>query len=167
MQINYSDEEVIKNGKPSIFLAGPTRRDERKDLSWRRDAEKILEKLGFDGIVYVPEFKDNVPWDGKYLKRQTDWEWTALNRADVIVFWIPRELEKMPGFTTNVEFGRYITMKPESVILGYPDFACKMGYLEYLYNTETKRTGNKTLEDTLKEAVKTVKELRTIREQFY
>ena len=54
MQINYSDEDV-KKGIKSIFLAGPTPRDGNV-ISWRIEACKILEKLGFDGIVYVPEY---------------------------------------------------------------------------------------------------------------
>ena len=52
MIINYSDEEIIE-GVKSIFLAGPTSR-ERGSVSWRREACKELERLGFNGIVYVP-----------------------------------------------------------------------------------------------------------------
>ena len=54
MKINYSDEEILK-GQKSIFLAGPTPRGEDA-VSWRKEACNILEKLGFDGIVYVPEY---------------------------------------------------------------------------------------------------------------
>ena len=32
-------------------------------------------------------------------------EWSALNVATIVVFWVPRNLETMPAFTTNVEFG--------------------------------------------------------------
>ena len=157
MYINYSDSDVKIDGRPSIFLAGPTRRDENKNLSWRREAEQILKEFHFDGIVYVPEFKENVPWDNKYLKRQTDWEWKALDAASVIAFWIPRELNEMPGFTTNIEFGRYITSKPESVVLGYPGWAKKMSYMEYLYNTVTGRKSHNELKTTLQEAVDMIK----------
>lgn len=54
MIINYSDQTIIKN-KKSIFLAGPTPRDE-KIKSWRITACERLNELGFDGIVYVPEY---------------------------------------------------------------------------------------------------------------
>ena len=54
MIVNYSDQEIIK-GEKSIFLAGPTPR-EKDIISWRNEAIKILENLGFDGIVYVPEY---------------------------------------------------------------------------------------------------------------
>lgn len=53
MIINYSDQTIIKN-KKSIFLAGPTPRDE-KTKSWRTTACERLNELGFDGVVYVPD----------------------------------------------------------------------------------------------------------------
>lgn len=46
MIINYSDEIIIK-GKKSIFLAGPTPRNENT-ISWRIDVCDRLEKSGFD-----------------------------------------------------------------------------------------------------------------------
>ena len=55
MQINYSDEKVLK-GEKSIFLAGPTPRSLDVE-TWRKEAIRILEELGFDGIVYVPELE--------------------------------------------------------------------------------------------------------------
>ena len=54
MKINYSDEKVIKNQK-SIFLAGPTPREENS-ISWRKEACEILRKKNFDGVIYVPEY---------------------------------------------------------------------------------------------------------------
>ena len=54
MRINYSDEKIVDSDK-SIFLAGPTPRGENAK-SWRVDACKKLEELGFDGVVYVPEY---------------------------------------------------------------------------------------------------------------
>ena len=36
---------------------------------------------------------------------QIEWEWEGLDRASAILFWIPRDLRTLPGFTTNVEFG--------------------------------------------------------------
>ena len=54
MQINYSDQPVITE-KKSIFLAGPTPRGENQ-ISWRKKACEILERLNFEDIVYVPEY---------------------------------------------------------------------------------------------------------------
>ena len=88
MLINYSDQEVLKNQK-SIFLAGPTPRGENAK-SWRTEACKILEELGFDGIVYVPEYSTWKP-KGDYVD-QAQWERDALSNASVIAFWVPRTL---------------------------------------------------------------------------
>lgn len=82
MIINYLDQDVIKNQK-SIFLAGPTPRGENT-ISWRTKACEELEKLGFYGIVYVPEYST---W--KHKEDYTDqamWERIALTEATVIMF---------------------------------------------------------------------------------
>lgn len=55
MIVKYYEDKVIEC-KKSIFLAGPTLRKEIVK-SWRPQAIEILEELGFDGVVYVPEFK--------------------------------------------------------------------------------------------------------------
>lgn len=55
MKVNYSDEPVVKAEK-SIFLAGPIPRDIEVQ-TWRKEAIKLSQDLGFDGIVYVPERK--------------------------------------------------------------------------------------------------------------
>ena len=130
MIVNYSDQEVIKNQK-SIFLAGPTPRDENTD-SWRTGACKIIEESGFDGVVYVPEYSTWKP-KANYVD-QAQWEREALSNASVIVFWIPRSLPDMPAFTTNVEFGYWL--HTGKVIYGRPDDARKIKYLDWLYKTD-------------------------------
>ena len=52
-----------------------------------------------------------------------------LNQISLIIFWVPRELEKMPAFTTNIEFGQW--MNSGKVVLGYPEDAEKMRYMQY------------------------------------
>ena len=130
MRVNFSDEVVLK-GKKSIFLAGPTPREE-KVASWRVDAVKKLEELGFDGVVFVPEYSTWVP-KTNYVD-QANWEREALTEATVILFWIPRSLPDMPGFSTNVEFGYWLHSK--KVIYGRPDGAPKTKYLDWLYKTD-------------------------------
>jgi hypothetical protein len=109
----------------SIFLAGPTPRD-RNTPSWRPEALDILRCLDYQGMVFVPEDDDysNVDYD-----KQVGWEFDALNCASVIAFWVPRELTKMPAFTTNVEFGMFVHSR--KVLLGFPPEAEKMSYLEH------------------------------------
>lgn len=150
MQINYSDQEVIKS-KKSIFLAGPTPRD-KNTISWRTKACEILKEQGFDGLVYVPEYSS---WKHKadYVD-QAMWERLALTEATLIVFWIPRHLPDMPAFTTNVEFGYWL--HTNKVLYGRPDNAEKIKYLDWLYKLDYQEEPYNNLEDLLKEAINKV-----------
>lgn len=152
MIVNYSDKEVIK-GKKSLFLAGPTPRNQ-ETLSWRPKAIEIFNNLNFDGVVYIPEYevRDGVVDNDK----QFAWELEALAEATVIVFWIPRKLPDMPAFTTNVEFGYWL--RTNKVIYGRPDNAEHIGYLDRLYKFNTGKTPINNLEQLLKEAVDSLKE---------
>lgn len=131
----------------SIFLAGPTPRD-RATRSWRPEALRMLQDLGFEGQIYVPETADWVPHE--HYEAQVHWEWEALNAATVVAFWVPRDLAAMPALTTNVEFGMLV--RSGKLVLGYPLYAQKMKYLAKL----AKRHGVPVfhdLEATLGEAV--------------
>lgn len=150
---NYSDEIIIK-GKKSIFLAGPTPRDENT-ISWRIDVCDRLEKLGFDGVVYNPEYSSWKP-KSSYID-QAEWEREALIEATVILFWIPRDLKDMPAFTTNVEFGYWL--HTGKVIYGRPDNSVKNKYLDWLYKVDYNKEPFNDLDKLLKEAIKMVDEL--------
>lgn len=147
MIINYSDQEVLK-GTQSIFLAGPTPRD-KEITSWRNEACKILEKLNFDGLVYIPEYSSWKPKDD-YVD-QAMWERKALTHASIIVFWIPRKLPEMPAFTTNVEFGYWL--HTNKVIYGRPDNAEKIKYLDWLYKLDYNEEPINNLEELLTKAI--------------
>ena len=135
MIVNYSNEPVIKSNK-SIFLAGPTPRSIDVE-TWRKEALIILDELGFDGVVYVPEREfDDRTFD---YDNQVSWEREAFYTAAVIVFWIPRNLETMPAFTTNVEFGYWLGKGDKTVLYGRPDDSERNRYLDWLYKTETNR----------------------------
>ena len=150
---NYSDEIIIK-GKKSIFLAGPTPRDE-SIISWRKDACDRLEKLGFDGVVYNPEYSSWVP-KSNYMD-QAEWEREALTAATVILFWVPRDLKDMPAFTTNVEFGYWL--HTGKVIYGRPDDSVKNKYLDWLYKVDYNKEPFNDLDELLKSAINMVDEL--------
>ncbi len=143
MIVNYSDQEIIK-GEKSIFLAGPTPR-EKDIISWRNEAIKILENLGFDGIVYVPEYSS---WKPKtdYVD-QAMWERVGLSNATIIAFWIPRHLPDMPAFTTNVEFGYWL--HTGKVVYGRPNDAEKIKYLDWLYKLDYNEEPIDSLEELL------------------
>jgi hypothetical protein len=124
MRVVYALEPYPTEVERTIFLAGPTPRAEDVP-SWRPEAMRLLEEKGWEGTVFVPE-----PRDGKFRPAyddQIEWELEGLRRADCIVFWIPRDLETLPGFTTNVEFGTWASSR--RVILGAPTDAPKLRYL--------------------------------------
>lgn len=150
MIINYSDQEV-KKGKKSIFLAGPTPRGEQ-DVSWRKEACQELEKLGFDGIVYVPEYSSWKPKED-YVD-QAMWERNALTEATIILFWIPRKLPELPAFTTNVEFGYWLPSG--KVIYGRPNNATKIKYLDWLYELDYQKQPFNNLNELVQAAINEV-----------
>lgn len=146
MIINYSDQEVIK-GVKSIFLAGPTPRDNGVE-SWRKYACEYLEDIGFDGVVYVPEYSI---WEPKKdYTDQAEWERDALSSATIITFWIPRQLPDMPAFTTNVEFGYWL--HTGKIKYGRPDDARKIKYLDWLYEIDMNEKPFNSLESLLSES---------------
>lgn len=153
MIINYSDQEVIKN-KKSIFLAGPTPRNNNV-ISWRTEACNKLEELGFDGVVYTPEYSSWKP--KKDYVDQAMWEREALTSSTVIMFWIPRSLPDMPAFTTNVEFGYWL--HSGKVIYGRPNDASKIKYLDWLYKEDCKKEPINNLDELLKESVELANKL--------
>jgi hypothetical protein len=137
MRVVCANEPWPTEFTKSIFLAGPSPRGEGN--SWRPDAIRELRAAGYDGVIFSPEPSDrNYPAD---YDQQISWELEAMNRSDCILFWIPRELEKMPGFTTNVEFGDML--KSGKVVLGAPEGAPKIRYLvdraerEFVVDTTT------------------------------
>ena len=117
--------------KNSIFLAGPTPRSEDVP-TWRKEALRLLKESGFAGSVFVPETAV-WGWLGDY-DGQVEWEWKALGLSNSTLFWVPRDLKDMPAFTTNVEFGFMVALRPDMVVLGSPEGAPKLRYLHSLAN---------------------------------
>jgi 8-oxo-dGTP pyrophosphatase MutT (NUDIX family) len=157
MITTYARQPFPSKVAKSIFLAGPTPRapqpGQKPTPSWRTEALKLLEELGYDGHVFVPE-----PQDGKWADNydeQLEWEEEALNRADCIVFWIPRDLKTLPGFTTNDEWG--VWKHSGKVVLGTPPKAPKTRY-QRIYAKKLQVPLNDRLKDTLKAAVDMVGE---------
>ena len=150
MQVIYANEEFPKEAKKMIFLAGPTPR-EKGTVSWRNEALNILEDLGYDGHVFVPEPRSGI-WRKDYYG-QIKWEKKGLAMADCIIFWIPRDLEILPGFTTNVEFGMYANSG--KIVLGSPKDAPKMRYLQAL-GEDYSVPQAMTLEDAIRKAMEMV-----------
>jgi hypothetical protein len=63
------------------------------------------------------------------------------------VFWVPRDLVTFPGFTTNVEFGRYVGSG--RCIYGRPPGSPQTKYLDWLYRKLTGGQPEESLRGTL------------------
>ncbi|MBI2064573.1 MAG: nucleoside 2-deoxyribosyltransferase domain-containing protein [Candidatus Yanofskybacteria bacterium] len=120
MQIVYTHEEPPQSFSKSIFLAGPTPRA-KEVKSWRPEALELLKTKGYDGVVFVPEDRDSNfdEFDTGYDYEKTpNWEHRMMDMADIVLFWVPRNLDTMPAFTTNVEFGLQAHLG--KIVLGAP-----------------------------------------------
>lgn len=154
MKIVYAQEKIPESFSKAIFLAGPTPRS--KDVaSWRPEAVRLLKKTAYDGIVFYPEYRDGRRDDikGNDYVNQIEWEEKCLNIADCIIFWIPRDLETMPAFTTNVEWGTW--HNSGKVVFGAPKKAPKTRYQRY-YAKKLQIPASYTLRGTIKAALKMI-----------
>lgn len=154
MKIIYAQEELNIEGK-SIFLAGPTPRV-KEVKSWRPHAINLFQMNGFSGTLLIPEmyggFTDNFEYGD-----QIDWEHEALEKADIIMFWVPRDFPTMPAFTTNIEFGYWMARCPEKIVFGCTEDAPKMDYLKYMC-TKLDKVVHDSLLDTVYETKEKINE---------
>lgn len=157
MQIVFSDQSLPKSITKSIFLAGPSPRN-NKVLDWRHEALKHLNALGYDGTVFIPipsslfyNGENDLSWN---YDNQIQWECLCRQVADVILFWIPRDLNNLPGFTTNIEFGE--DLASTKVRYGRPDSAEKCRYIDLRYE---ELRNNKVVNDLSKLISNIVSEL--------
>lgn len=159
MQLVFSDQAFPTTITKSMFLAGPSPR-KAEQFDWRHNALKYLEEINYTGTVFIPIPKDkfygNDDQPGWTYYGQIEWEKTGRNMADVILFWVDREIDihdkdlGMPGFTTNVEFGK--DLNSGKIFYGRPDSAPKCRYLDNLYEELDKPVIN-TLEKLIDQVV--------------
>lgn len=123
VKIIYARQPAPVQEPISIFLAGPTPRSVNVP-TWRKQATKILEDFEFSGTVFVPENENGIWDESTKYDDQLYWESHCLTIAKCIAFWVPRDLETLPGWTTNIEFGEW--KNSGKVVLGYPHSAPKM-----------------------------------------
>ena len=138
-------------GTSFLFLAGPVDRipghDGEVELGWRRDALNLLERRGYRGIVYLPVAQRN-----HEIGRAAAiaWERGALNRSDIVLFWVPRS-PQLPGLLTNMEFGEW--HQYGKCVLGFPPEASQMEYLEHVARERHVQVLT-TIEDTIDAALR-------------
>jgi len=135
MQLVFSDHPVPSVITKSIFLAGPSPR--RKDIiDWRHEALSYLSSspINYNGTVFIPIPEQRFYGAGHNpstwtYDNQISWECECRHVADLIVFWVPRNIDgEMPGFTTNVEFGE--DLHSSKIVYGRPENAEKCQYLD-------------------------------------
>ncbi|MBP2321611.1 8-oxo-dGTP pyrophosphatase MutT (NUDIX family) [Kibdelosporangium banguiense] len=155
MNIVYAGQEPPARWDASIFLAGPTPR--REDVpSWRPQAlAEIRSQWAGAGelVVFVPEPPDGARYPS--YDDQIVWEERWLNAADVILFWVPREMSTLPGLTTNIEFGRYESSG--RVVLGAPENAQHVKYMQH-HARQRGAQVTTTMADTIKATLEMIGE---------
>ncbi|POM23882.1 hypothetical protein BTM25_25080 [Actinomadura rubteroloni] len=126
VSVVFAPQEPPDAWAAAVFLAGPSPR--AADVaSWRPAAVAELRRRWRGPgrlVVFSPEPEDG--WHGDYLG-QVDWEERCLHLADEVVFYVPRDLDTLPGFTTNVEFGMWHASG--RAVFGAPPDAPKNRYL--------------------------------------
>lgn len=155
MNIIYAQETLNIKGR-SVFLAGPTPRN-RETKGWREEALEHFALKGFKGTVLVPEMEGGPSANFAY-EAQIKWEHAAMEDADIIIFYIPRKVQGMPGFTTNIEFGYWLAKESSKIRLGIPEDAEKCDYIRYI----AKERGIPLHEDYKELVEETVRELHLL-----
>lgn len=122
--------------RPRVFLAGCTARP-GQTLNWRKDAFDIFERFGFEGTLIVPEVAEGNNWNDFEYGDICGWEHEMMDRCDVLVFWIPRNVDDgVLGLTSNAEFGRALEKYPYKVYYGRPDGSDSTRYLDWYYESK-------------------------------
>lgn len=129
MKVFSTLDDISNSNAMSIFLAGPSPRTNSD--SWRTEAIDYFKKLNFEGDIFSPSFVDNNKDSSEY-SRVVSWETKAMEKASIILFWIPRNETTLPGYTTNIEFGEYL--HSGKIVIGAPDGAYKNDYLKVRCN---------------------------------
>lgn len=111
--------ESIPAGGPAVMLLGPTPRSDTVP-SWRPAAIDLLAERWHGAeplFVLSPESRGGRR--AKHYDDQVASELAMIQAATVQLFWIPRCLQTLPGFTTNVEAGMCFA-EPGRMVLGCP-----------------------------------------------
>lgn len=146
----YEDPPLTERVPGSIFLVGPSTSCVERTL-WRIEAMAIARSLGYRGMFVVPEFSRGgfrrgpfddglpaeIPGMGRATERILRWETAGVDRADVVLAWMPftcttaDDPESRPGFATRSEVSRAIEGRRIDLVLGMPAGALSGGQVRY------------------------------------
>ncbi|MET3987574.1 nucleoside 2-deoxyribosyltransferase domain-containing protein [Streptomyces sp. PvR034] len=127
VDVVYVGQEAPASWAAAVYLCGPTPVDPAEP-SWRPDAVAAL-RAAWAGtgrlVVFLPE---PAPGGGyPPYAAQIAWEEEAMRRSDAILFWIPRDMERLPGLVSNIKWGAW--SGSGRAVLGAPPQAERMAYL--------------------------------------
>lgn len=128
-----------------VFLAGPI----QGAPNWQHSIEDA------DNITFLSPRRTS--YDNFNYSEQVSWERDHLLSADIVVFWIPKPIEKIEGRdyaqTTRTEFGEYLA-RGKKVIFG-----CYEGFSgERYFQTKLTEYGCGEVLHSLEEVISAVKE---------
>ena len=112
------------NDKWKVFLAGPIQGAPK----WQFTLPEL------DNVVWLCPRRNDVELTDQTHKEQMEWETQALRTANIILFWIPEEVEHVNGRsyaqTTRFELGENLG-RGKRIILGVNDNFPGRDYFEY------------------------------------
>ncbi|MEU3680441.1 nucleoside 2-deoxyribosyltransferase domain-containing protein [Streptomyces sp. NPDC030592] len=127
VEVVYVGQEQPESWDAAVYLCGPTPTDP-EEPSWRPSAVAAL-RAAWDGAGRLAVFLPEPTADGSYppYADQIAWEEEAMRRSDVVLFWIPREMNRLPGLVSNIKWG--VWYDSGRAVLGAPPEAERMAYL--------------------------------------
>ena len=153
----------LKNTNNNIIIKSPKKLPERKK-NWyiflagpilgAPDWQNSLPKINGDVTLLSPrrENYDNFNYD-----EQVNWETIGLRVADIILFWIPEEREKIKDHeyaqTTRTEFGEYLA-RGKKVIIGIHNNFYGRRYFE----TKFKQYDNGKVHNSINDCIKEIEQ---------
>jgi len=136
--------------KWKVFLAGPIQGAPK----WQNELPEL------DNVIWISPRRDDAVLNDETHRQQMEWETRALRTANIILFWIPEEVEHVEGRgyaqTTRFELGENLGRGKRIIIGAYEGFPGRE-YLEYKANKYDNVIFHGTVYKTLDECVNALK----------
>lgn len=145
-------------GMWKVFLAGPIQGAPK----WQFELPEI------ENVMWIsPRRDDGAVLNDETHRQQMEWETQALRTANIILFWIPEEVEHVEGRgyaqTTRFELGENLG-RGKNIIMGVHDNFPGRLYFEYKANKYTNVIGRQVYH-TLDECVEMLKKYISMKEE--